>query len=126
MMELRHLAVALNWDELNVYNQEDVFQKRDEIKALIAKKMKTNTTQYWLERLREHGLWAAAVYGWKDLDQTEGYRVLKMEQELQAGDKTIRTTRCPIRLNGGRLVSSKTAPALGAHREEIIKHLIEG
>ncbi|MBZ4188088.1 CaiB/BaiF CoA transferase family protein [Niabella beijingensis] len=126
MMELRDLAAALGWSELNTYRQEDVFQKRDEIKTLIAKKLKTNTTRYWLERLHRNGLWAAAVYSWKELDQTEGYKVLKMEQELQAGGKTIRTTRCPIILNGKRLVSAKTAPALGADRAAIINHLMEG
>ncbi|WP_300598184.1 CaiB/BaiF CoA-transferase family protein [Niabella sp.] len=126
MMDLQQLATALDWEELRAFDQQDVFQKRDEIKMLIAKKLKTNTTRYWLERLRRHGLWAAAVYNWKDLDQTEGYQVLKMEQELQAGNKAIRTTRCPIRLNGEKLVSAKAAPALGADRDMIIKQLMKG
>ncbi|MCF3109205.1 CoA transferase [Niabella sp. CC-SYL272] len=125
MMDLKDLAAALEWEELNAFEQRDVFQKRDEIKMQIAKKLKTNTTQFWLERLRKHGLWATTVYNWKDLTQAEGYQGLKMEQALVAGDKPIRTTRCPVTLNGEKLVSSKAAPALGAHRDAIIKQLIE-
>ncbi|AHF16835.1 CaiB/BaiF CoA transferase family protein [Niabella soli] len=125
MMDLQQLGEALGSEALKKYGPGDAFKKRDEIKALVAAKLRTGTTVYWLERLREKGLWASEIYNWNDLRQSEGYQVVRMEQQLQVGQKTITTTRCPIRLNGEKINSSKPAPALGQHRTAIIKELLE-
>ncbi|ANH80249.1 carnitine dehydratase [Niabella ginsenosidivorans] len=124
MMDLHQLAAALDSAALKTYSREEVFQKRDEIKSLIAEKLKKCTTAYWMNRLRQQGLWAAEIYNWKDLTNAGGYKVLQMEQSLGTEHGTVITTRCPIVLNGKKLVSSKAAPALGAQREAIIKQLI--
>ena len=65
------------------------------------------------------------VLDWKKLTAHPAYEALHMEQTIYASQrKEILTTRCPIRINGRALTSSKAAPALGAHTEEIINNLI--
>jgi crotonobetainyl-CoA:carnitine CoA-transferase CaiB-like acyl-CoA transferase len=51
--------------------------------------------------------------------EQDAYQVLEMEQVVLAGNKTIITTRCPIRINGKRLYSAKAAPQLGEHNDKI-------
>jgi CoA:oxalate CoA-transferase len=43
---------------------------------------------------------------------------------IQAGDKKIVTTRCPIRIDGKRLFSAKRAPRVGEHNKEITRDFI--
>jgi len=54
----------------------------------------------------------------------DAYRSLEMEQTINAGNKKIITTRCPVRINGKKLFSDKPAPALGEHNETITKDLL--
>jgi crotonobetainyl-CoA:carnitine CoA-transferase CaiB-like acyl-CoA transferase len=60
------------------------------------------------------------VLDWQMMMQTAAYKTLQMEQFIETNDgKNIITTRCPIRINGQRLISSKAAPLLGQHNEII-------
>jgi hypothetical protein len=54
----------------------------------------------------------------------DAYKKLHMEQVIQAGDKKIITTRCPIRINGKKLFATKRAPRVGEHNDEITRDLI--
>jgi Predicted acyl-CoA transferases/carnitine dehydratase len=100
-----------------------LFQKRDEIKAIIRDVLKHHTTDHWLSLLHKHHLWAAEVKDWKQLSQHEGYKVLGMEQEIRLQDHSIITTRCPIRIDGEKLYVNKPAPALGKDTEKIKNEL---
>jgi crotonobetainyl-CoA:carnitine CoA-transferase CaiB-like acyl-CoA transferase len=60
------------------------------------------------------------VLDWEKMMELDAYRTLQMEQTLNAEGKKIITTRCPVRINGKRLVSEKPAPALGAHNKKIM------
>lgn len=61
---------------------------------------------------------------WKQMRESEAYKVLQMEQTLVTSTgKNIVTTRCPIRVNGNRLFSDKPAPQLGEHNEKIREEL---
>jgi len=53
----------------------------------------------------------------------DAYKCLQMEQTLHAGGKEIITTRCPIRINGERLYSDRSAPKLGEHNEKVMKEM---
>jgi crotonobetainyl-CoA:carnitine CoA-transferase CaiB-like acyl-CoA transferase len=71
------------------------------------------------------GIWSAAVMNWKQMQETEGYKVLQMEQTISNSEgKKITTTRCPIRINGKRLFMEKPAPGLGEHNQKIMEELI--
>jgi crotonobetainyl-CoA:carnitine CoA-transferase CaiB-like acyl-CoA transferase len=63
------------------------------------------------------------VLDWDQLKRHDAYRQLQMEQVIRAGEKEIVTTRCPIRINGERLVSSKPAPKVGEHTAIVMKEL---
>lgn len=96
------------------------FTRRDEIKAILSRHLKTRTTRMWLNVLEPVDYWCADVFDWEKLLAHDGFKVLDMIQEVgRPGTPPIKTTRCPIRINGVRLKSSKKAPAIGEHTELI-------
>ncbi len=97
------------------------FSKRDEIKSILGKHLATGTTKKWLSKLEPADIWCADVFDWNSLINSEGYKALEMEQEVTMSDGyRFKTTRCPIRIDGKILTSSKGTPALGEHTGEII------
>lgn len=138
MMDIAALAKAIGCEPLKKYARELVFSSRDEIKAVLAEHLATQPSEYWLSRLHDEGLWAMEVLDWKSMRAHEGYKRLQMEQTINANDannnanganstnnrKQIITTRCPIRINGERLFSSKPAPALGEHNNLVKNEII--
>jgi CoA:oxalate CoA-transferase len=52
--------------------------------------------------------------------QTEAFQLLEMVQEVKRREGvTLRTTRCPIRIDGLRLKSGAGAPVIGQHTATI-------
>jgi crotonobetainyl-CoA:carnitine CoA-transferase CaiB-like acyl-CoA transferase len=123
MVELKKLSEGLNCKELLMYQQEEAFLLRNEIKELIALHLKEQTSLYWLELLHSYGIWAMPVMTWKEMKAHPAYQSLLMEQTIFAGGKQVITTRCPIRFNRQRLYSAKAAPLLGEHNETILQEL---
>lgn len=117
------LGEILNMPNLSAYNTAELcFEKRDEIKALLEEKFLTNTTAHWLELLEKNGIWCSEVLNWKQLIEHPGFKALDMLIHVgRPGHRDIITTRCPIRINGERNMSTKCAPALGADTEKIIE-----
>ncbi len=96
------------------------FTRRDEIKQLIADHLKTQPTRLWLDRLEPAGYWCAEVLSWARLWETEAFRALDFVQEVRRDDgPALRTTRCPITIDGERLTSSRGAPRVGQHTRAI-------
>lgn len=103
-----------------ISNPADGFRRRDEIKQIIAKRLKEHTTEHWLEILNAADIWCAEVLDWPKLCASEAFEQLAMVQTL--GDERgieILTTRLPIRLDGGLLTSERLAPRVGQHTETI-------
>ncbi|GGF23506.1 CaiB/BaiF CoA transferase family protein [Echinicola rosea] len=116
MIPILSLREALGCAGLDPYDQSMVFSHRDEIKQVLADFLKTETTSYWLEKLRKSGLWAMDVKDWKRLKESDGYRHAALEQSLKlTNGQSIKTNRCPIRIDGKVLFSEKPAPGLGEH-----------
>ena len=126
MMDIHQLATAIDCSELSKVSKENIFKDRDKMKDILANHLITNLSAYWIECLHECDLWAMEVMDWEKMMEHDAYTTLKMEQTLNAAGKEIITTRCPVRINGERLVSGKPAPALGAHNKKIIKEFIIG
>ena len=125
MSDLATLATSLHCTELSAYTAAHAFVNRDEIKRIISAHLRQHSSQVWLAKLHEHHLWAMEVLDWKKLTGHPGYQHLRMEQTIHASNRQeIRTTRCPIRINGKILTSGKAAPQLGAHNEDIIQNLL--
>lgn len=95
------------------------FSKRDEIKAILRQYLLQRTTQEWLDILEPADIWCAPVFNYDELVQQEGYKVLEMEQEVIIKNGSLVTTRCPIRVDGQMLLSSRGAPAIGEHTAAI-------
>jgi CoA:oxalate CoA-transferase len=100
------------------------FTARDEIKALLAQHLKRESSQHWLDMLEPADVWCADVLTWPRLLEHEAFKVLDMIQEVHRDDKvSLRTTRCPIRIDGEVIKSPIGAPRIGAHDDEISEEL---
>jgi CoA:oxalate CoA-transferase len=85
----------------------------------------TKTTKYWLSILEPADIWCADVLNWDDLMAHEGFKILEMVQEVEMLDGyKYETTRCPIRIDGELLTSTKGSPKLGQDNAKIIKEFI--
>ncbi len=116
------LGELLGCSALRKYTQpSDWFDKRDEIKRIIQAQLLEKPTGEWLKILEPADIWCAEVMDYDRLTASEGYAVLDMEQSVVADGKEVRTTRCPVRVDGQPLRSPRGAPGLGAHTEAIKK-----
>ena len=103
-----------------ISNPADGFRRRDEIKQIIAQRLKQNTSEHWLEILNAADIWCAEVLDWPRLCASKAFEQLAMLQTLRDGKGIeILTTRLPIRLDGGLLRSEGPAPRVGQHNEAI-------
>jgi crotonobetainyl-CoA:carnitine CoA-transferase CaiB-like acyl-CoA transferase len=103
-----------------ISNSADGFRRRDEIKQIIAQRLKEHTTEHWLEILNAADIWCAEVLDWPKLCGSEAFKQLEMVQTLTDGHGIeILTTRLPIRLDGALLTSEGLAPRVGQHTEQI-------
>lgn len=96
------------------------FTSRDEIKRLIADRVKAGTVDEWLAILEPADIWCSRVLDWDDLMASEGFEVLDMLQRVERDDDvSILTTRSPIRVNGERPKTTRAAPRVGEHTAAI-------
>jgi len=96
------------------------FTQRDEIKTLIAAHLVTHPTAHWLARLEPADYWCAEVLSWKKLWATDAFRALDFVQDVtRENGPTLRTTRCPITIDGERFKSPLGAPRVGQHTRQI-------
>lgn len=120
MTPLNTLTDLLDCADLGEFQQSDAFAKRDEIKAIVARRVAQKSTQAWLDILEAADVWCAPILSWAELAETEGFAALRPLQEIDVAGSKITTTRCPIRLDGSTIISSAPAPGLGAHTREIL------
>lgn len=120
------LGKLLICEDLLIYiDIKEAFDKRDEIKAILANHLLSATTEKWLSLLEPADIWCADVLNWQELMEHDGFKVLNMIQEVEMLDGyKYETTRCPIRIDGELLTSSKGSPKLGQDNQNIIKEFI--
>lgn len=121
MARIPQLGELLDCPALTEYAQPDTwYTQRDEIKALLAEHLKTQSTQTWLEALEAADIWCAGVLDWDTLMQHEGFQILDMVQSVKRGtDTAYQTTTCPIRFDRQRLVSPVGSCGIGEHNRQI-------
>jgi crotonobetainyl-CoA:carnitine CoA-transferase CaiB-like acyl-CoA transferase len=126
MGSIPQLGTLLSCDALLDYTEvAEAFNKRDEIKALLAEHLLSNTNEHWLGILQKADIWCAEVLTWDKLMQEEGFKVLNMLQEVELSDGyQYRTTRSPITIDGEIFTSTKGSPKLGEDNDTIIAQLI--
>lgn len=102
--------------------KETWYSKRDEIMEFLAVYLEKETTQFWLDTFKPYDFCCSAIYDYKTLLNHEAYKVLQMDQEVETSDGlTMKTTRCPIHIDGERIFSRKSAPKPGENNSEIEK-----
>lgn len=126
MASIPQLGKLLGCEPLEDYIEiTEAFDKRDEIKAILADHLLSATTEKWLSILEPADIWCADVLNWNALMAHEGFKVLKMVQKVEMIDGyRYETTRCPIRIDGELLTSAIGSPKLGQDNENIIKEFI--
>ncbi|HEV8282947.1 MAG TPA: CaiB/BaiF CoA-transferase family protein [Chitinophagaceae bacterium] len=123
MTNIVRLAELLHCEPLKQFaHSNDWFDKRDEIKEILANHLKENTSRHWLTILEQADIWCAPVMDYDLMMKEEGYRVINMEITVKTSNGlSVKTTRCPLRVDGKQLISLKGAPLLGEHNQEIEK-----
>jgi crotonobetainyl-CoA:carnitine CoA-transferase CaiB-like acyl-CoA transferase len=128
MGSLTELGDLIGLDALADFDHRpgDAFERRDEAMAVIAAHLRTAPTATWLAILEPAGFWCADVYDYATLVAHQGYAALGMEQEVsRPNGASVRTLRCPIRIDGQRLYSDVAAPVLGSSNEEVRQEFID-
>ncbi len=98
------------------------FDERDTIKCILAEHLKAQTTSQWLSVLEPADIWCSDVLTWPALVKHEAFQVLDMVQEIRSQrGAAMKTTRCPIRIDGEVYKSANGAPGIGQHGAEIIE-----
>jgi len=121
MTHLPSLGTLLGIPQLTqITDSAEGFKRRDEIKRLIADRLRGETTEHWLGILDAADIWCSEVLDWPKLLSSEAFQQLDMLQTLANGKGLeILTTRCPFRLDGHVLKSGRLAPKVGEHTELI-------
>jgi CoA:oxalate CoA-transferase len=121
MTNLPTLGKLLGLPELErISDQGDGFRNRDSIKQTIARRLKEQSIEHWLEILNTADIWCAEILDWPTLCDSEAFRQLEMVQTLRDGANIeILTTRLPLRLDGNVLKNEKLAPKVGQHNAVI-------
>src|SRR6218665_15098 len=112
MGRMATLAKALDCAALQPYLERNCwFTRRDAIKDILGKHLKTQATQYWLDRLIPVDYWCAPVMTWAELLEHDGFKALGFLQDVVRGNGArVRTTSCPIRFDGIRPQAARAAP----------------
>lgn len=125
MGDLIFIGNILGVDLTKYADKQDWFTFRDEIRNLLAEKIRTQTSDYWLNILQKEGIWCGKVLNYEELDNQSFVSELQLKQTVQnsAGEKLV-TTRSPIQLDGKILTSTKAAPSVGEDNIKIHKQFL--
>lgn len=122
MAPVTQLGELMQVEKLQQYSlSEDWFTKRDEIKTILKASFSQRSTAAWLSILEPADIWCANVFDYETLLTQEGYKVLEMEQWVTSGPVNVKTTRCPVTINGEKVKSHRGAPLLGEHNDKITR-----
>ncbi|MDX8533518.1 CaiB/BaiF CoA-transferase family protein [Mesorhizobium sp. VK25A] len=122
MTPIPKIADLLELSELDPFRDKPAtwFTARDEIKAIIARRIAEKTIDEWLAVLEPADIWCAKVLTWPELMESDGFKTLDMLQTVTREDNvSILTTRTPLRVDGARAKVDRAAPRIGEHSEKI-------
>jgi len=121
MNDVPLLGRLLGCPALEIYTDSNQwFDKRDDIKEVLGMHLLTRSVDEWLSMLQPADIWCAKVLNYDQLMRETGYKMLNMELKVRTSNGlSIKTTRCPIRIDGQVVFSETGAPLLGEHNERI-------
>ena len=128
MNPVDRLGKLLDIAEIAAYTDpQQWWDDQDRIEQLLAERLRTQSTDHWLTILDPADVWCAPVLTLDELVDHDGFGSIRMVQQIGRSrevtddhdELTLQTTRSPIRVDGERLVSSRSAPKLGQHNASI-------
>ena len=122
MTPIAALVDCLELDALRAYaDPSRSFVDRERINAILREAVATRPTTHWLSRLAPRGIWCAEVLDWPQLERMGVLDELGVIQTVETADGVqLKTTTCPIRIDGQVLRGSRAAAALGADNAAIL------
>ncbi len=123
MAPIDRLGELIGCEPLRAYTDPSGwFTERARIKSILAAHLATRESEHWLAILEPADIWCAEVYTWPQMLEHDGFAALRLTQTIHDADHgTLRTTRCPIRVDGAVLTSPHGAPTLGRDTDEIAR-----
>ncbi len=121
MGSIPRLGELLDCPALATYSDPAaLFDRRDEIKSILVHHLKQHSTGHWLSILEPADIWCSDVLTWERLFAHDAFQSLNMIQTINSRPGAVmRTTRCPIRIDGELLTSPIAAPRIGEHNQAI-------
>lgn len=115
MGSITQLGELLECKQLTGYEDPKTwYTQRDEIKQILTDHLISKTTQEWLDLLEPADYWCAPVFNMKEVLAHEVMDHVDIVQEVsRKNGLSLKTTRCPIRVNGEKLFNEVGAPVLG-------------
>jgi crotonobetainyl-CoA:carnitine CoA-transferase CaiB-like acyl-CoA transferase len=95
---------------------------RESLAESINAKLQLETTGTWMTRLRDAGVPVAPVNDLSEAVAHEQTRAMGVLQELDG----IQIVAPPVTVNGERMTYTGSAPALGAHLDEVLGEWLDG
>ena len=119
------LAEVLDAPQLAGLDAErDGFARRDEIAAAVSTALLRETTEHWLLKLRERGVWCGPVLSYDDL-RTDP-QVMHNESFVtyeHPTEGTVTTPGFPYRFSRTPAEVDRPAPLVGEHTDELLAEL---
>lgn len=122
MIPIPRLGELIGCEALLGYTDSETWHtKRDEIKRIVADHLAGHTTAHWLSILEPADVWCADVYTWDKLMESDAFADLDMTQEVsRENGTTVKTTCCPIIIDGQRPKGGPAAPKVGRDNDKIL------
>jgi crotonobetainyl-CoA:carnitine CoA-transferase CaiB-like acyl-CoA transferase len=107
---------------LEMNEERDGWEKRDEIFALTRAKLEARTTSEWLDAFSAAGIWAGPVYGYQDLvnDPQIAHNRTFIEYDHPTEGR-IKSPGFPMKFSKSPAAVERGAPLVGEHTDEILK-----
>lgn len=126
MTPLDRLGKLIDLPSIEGLAAKDAFTGRDPIKRMIADHLKAKPLAHWLAILQAADVWCAEVLDWPAMMESEAFKRLDMLQTVSRDDGTqVRTTACPITINGVRPHRNRAAPMIGEHTNAILAEFMQ-
>lgn len=106
------------------FQDNDVFDRRDEVDAAVAAEFLKKTTDEWAEILDAHNCWFSKINTYEDVINDPQVRFNGMIAEFEhprAGK--VRTLANPLLVDGKNIPVRKAAPELGENTVEVMRSL---
>lgn len=130
---LQDISIALELDEdLSARPEYSTIERqiarRSELQAIFRERYRTNTTDYWMQRLEAQDILCGPVTSLADALQAEQTIVNGMIIELGEDEKgrVVKAIGNPVQLSDTPARVRLFPPRLGEHTDEVLRHIAPG